>query len=77
MPRTYHTFTHEEPAERIVCHPRDYDAAGLWRNGPVTRLAVRSRPNFTFDPALAMEPRRVVYLEPDPGCPPGEVRVAS
>lgn len=64
-------------SDRLICHPDDYRAAGLHRNGYVTFLAIATswRLNPAFDPSVPPELPRKCALEPDPRCPRDEVRV--
>jgi len=70
---------HEPPAERLICHPDDFRAAGLARLGPEVFIAITPRrlPAFVTwkfgDPMPdELRPRKAV-LRPQAGCPRAEV----
>lgn len=74
----------EPTPERLICHPRDYELAGCYRNGPVTWIAViPPLTSFNFTPWKFGEPMpeelqlRKCSLEPDPCCPSNEIRVLA
>lgn len=76
--------TRKPTPERLICHPRDYELAGLWQRGPMIYIAIRPPlTSFTFTPWKPGEPMpdesrpRKCSLEPDPRCPPNEIRVVS
>lgn len=66
-------------AERLICHPEDYKAAGLRRFGPEAYIEIMQGPDRPtafrpFDPSAIPE-RRQAALRPVEGCPRGEVWV--
>jgi hypothetical protein len=65
----------DPPAERLICHPEDYRAAGLQGFGPEISIALTHIPRGLAAMLKDGPERRKAALRPVEGCPRGEVWV--